>query len=150
MSRTRFISAAIVPFFLLVLSFLVSPPAAAGGYVFKAEVLDLRALGNDEYRVVFRQMNDVYGSDHAPPPLLVLHLRHDEAVTRRVSTDLVSKEKYLAAIELLKQQISQSPIVQLGVMGMRLTPIEGKPGEFSSYSLSIEEGVVYSWNGAID
>jgi hypothetical protein len=149
MSRTRSPAAAIAPFLLLVLSFLVSLPAAAGGYVFKAEVLDFRALGNDEYRVVFRQINDVYGSDHAPPPLLVLHLRHDEAVTRSVSTDLVSKEKYLAAIDLLKQ-ISQSPIVQLGVMGMRLTPIEGKPGEFSSYTLSIEDGIVVSWNGAID
>jgi hypothetical protein len=81
---------------------------------------------------------------------MIVHLRHDEAVTRRVSTDLVSKEKYLAAIELLKQQISQSPIVQLGVMGTRLTPIEGKPGEFSSYTLSIEDGIVVSWNGAID
>jgi hypothetical protein len=149
MSRTRSPAAAIAPFLLLVLSFLVSLPAAAGGYVFKAEVLDFRALGNDEYRVVFRQINDVYGSDHAPPPLLVLHLRPDEAVTRSVSTDLVSKEKYLAAIDLLKQ-ISQSPIVQLGVMGMRLTPIEGKPGEFSSYTLSIEDGIVVSWNGAID
>ena len=88
-------------------------------------------------------MNDVHGSDHAPPPLLALHLLHDEAVTRRVSTDLVSKEKYLAAIELLKQRISQSPIIQLGVMGGGLTPIEGKPGEFSSYSLFIQEGVVY-------
>jgi hypothetical protein len=135
---------------LLFLSLFASAPAAAGGYAFTVEVLDLRALGDDEYRMVFRPTSDVYGSDHAPPPLLVLHLRHDEAVTRSVSTDLVSKEKYLAAIELLKQQISQSPIVQLGVMGMRLTPIEGKPGEFGSYSLSIEEGVVYSWNGAID
>jgi hypothetical protein len=150
MSRARSRAAAIGPVLLLVLSLFASTPAAAGGYTFTAEVLDLRALGNDEYRVVFRRMNDVYGADHAPPPLLVLHFRHDEPVTRKVSKDLVSKEKYLAAIELLKQQISQSAIIQLGVMGMRLTPIDGKPGEFSSYSLSIEEGVVYSWNGAID
>jgi hypothetical protein len=150
MSRPRSSAAVIGSFLLLVFSFLGSTPAAAGGYAFKAEVLDFRALGDDEYRMVFRPTSDVYGSDHAPPASLVVHLRHDEAVTHDVSKDLVSKEKYLAAIELLKQQIAQSRIIQLGVMGGGLTPIEGKPGEFSSYTLSIIDGIVFSWNGAID
>jgi len=121
---------------------LFATTAVAGGYTFKAEVLDFQALGDDEYRIV---LNDIETSNR-----LIVHLRHDEAATRDVAKDLVSKEKYLAAIELLKQQIAQSPIIQLGVMGGGLTPIDGKPGEFGSYSLSIEEGVVYSWNGAID
>jgi hypothetical protein len=134
--------------FLLILGLVASLPAAAGGYAFKAEVLDFRALGNDEYRMVI--VANPNGDDLEPTEQMIVHLRHDEAVTRNVSKDLVSKEKYLAAIELLKQQIAQSPNIQLGVMGGGLTPIEGKPGELGSYSLSIEEGVVYSWNGAID
>jgi hypothetical protein len=126
---------------LLVLSLLASTPAAAGGYAFKAEVLDFRALGNDEYRIVF---NDLEATD-----LLIIHLRHDEVATRDVSKDLVSKEKYLAAIELLKQRIAQSPIIQLGIMGGRPAPIDDT-GEVHSYSLSVVEGIIYSWHGAID
>jgi hypothetical protein len=134
--------------FLLVLGLVASLPATAGGYIFKAEVLDFQALGNDTYRMVI--IANRQGDDLRPTEQMIVHLRHDEAATRDVSKDVVSKEKYLAAIELLKQQIAQSPHIQLGVMGGGLTPIEGKPGEFGSYSLSIEEGVVYSWNGAID
>jgi hypothetical protein len=133
---------------VLVLGLVASLPAIAGGYVFKAEVLDFGDVGNDEYRMVI--VANEHGDDLGPTEQMIVHLRHDEAATRDVSKDFVSKEKYLAAIELLKQQIAQSPHIQLGVMGGGLTPIEGKPGEFGSYSLSIEEGVVYSWNGAID
>lgn len=133
---------------VLLLAFITAQPAAAGGYVFKAEVLDFRAGSNDEYRMVL--IGNPHGDDLGPTELMIVHLRHDEAVTRKVSRDIVSKEKYLAAIELLKQQIAQSPIIRLGVMGGGLTPIDGKPGEFGSYSLSVEEGIVYSWNGAID
>ena len=146
--RTRSIAAAINALLLLVLSLFASTPAVAGGYVFKAEVLDFRAVGNDEYRMVI--VANPNGDDLGPTEQMIVHLRHDEVVTCKVSQDFVSKDKYLAAIELLKQQIAQSPNIQLGVMGGGLTPIEGKPGEFGSYSLSIEEGVVYSWNGAID
>jgi len=137
---------------LLVLSLFASTPAVAGGDYFTAEVLDFQALGNDEYRIVLRQMTPIYASDSMPTEPLVIHLRHDEALMR----DVGSKEEYLAAIELLKQQISQSPVIQFGVMGgSGLTPIEGKPGEFQSNSLSIEEPpfpdppeikrVVFSW-----
>ena len=149
-SRRRLLGLAIGSVFSIALGFLVSSPAAAGGYAFTAEVLEFQALGNDEYRIVIRQMPNPGGNDLGAPDPMVVHLRHDEDATREVSKDFVSKEKYLAAIELLKQQILQSPIIQLGVWGGGLTPIDGKPGEFSSYSLSIEEGVVYSWNGAID
>jgi hypothetical protein len=127
-------------FLLLVFSLLGSPPAAAGGDAFTAEVLDFRALGNDEYRIVLRQMTGLYGSDEVPAEPLVIHLRHDDDVMRRVSKDVVSREKYLEAIELLKQQIAQSPVIQFGVMGgSGLTSIDGKPGEFQSNSLSIEQ-----------
>jgi hypothetical protein len=50
MLRARSLAAAI-GLVLLVLSFLGSTPAAAGGYAFKAHVLDLRVVGNDEYRL---------------------------------------------------------------------------------------------------
>ena len=131
---------------VLVLGLVASLPAIAGGYVFKAEVLDFGDVGNDEYRMVIVANPDEDG----PTEQMIVHLRHDDAATRDVSKDFVSKEKYLAAIELLTQQIAQSPHIQLGVMGGGLMPIEGKPGEFGSYSLSIEERVVYSSNGAID
>ena len=132
--------------FFLVLGLVASLPAVAGGYVFKAEVLDFRAVGNDAYRMVIIANPGGDGSTEQ----MIVHLRHDEAATRKVSKDDVSEEKYLAAIELLKRQIAQSPIIQLGVMGGSLTPLEDKPGEFGSYSLSIIDGTVYSWNGAID
>jgi hypothetical protein len=148
MSRSRSLAVTIGSFLLLVLALFGSSSAAAGGYAFEAEVVDFRAVGNDEYRMVI--VANPHGDDPGPTKLMIVHLGHDEAVMRKVSRDIVSKEKYLAAIELLKQQISQSPIIQLGVMGGGLTPVEDKPGEFSSYSLSIEEGIVYSWNGAID
>jgi hypothetical protein len=133
---------------ILLLSLFAALPAAAGGYVFKAEVLDFRAEGNDAYRMVL--IANPFGDDLGPTELMIVHLGHDEAVTRKVPKEALSKESYLAAIALLQQQIAQSPIIQLGVMGGGLTPIEDKPGEFGSYSLSIEEGIVYSWNGAID
>lgn len=133
---------------VLLLGLFAALPAAAGGYVFKAEVLDFRAVGNDAYRMVL--IANPLGDDLGPTELMIVHLGRDEAVTRKVPKEGLSKERYLAAIALLQQQIAQSPIIQIGVMGGGLTPIEDKPGEFGSYSLSIEEGVVYSWNGAID
>lgn len=132
----------------LVVALFAPMPAVAGGYVFKAEVLDFRDVGNDAYRMAI--VANAHGDDLGPTEQMIVHLRHDEAATRDVPKDIVSKESYLAAIELLKRQIAPSPIIQLGVMGGGLTPIDGKPGEFGSYSLSIIEGVVYSWNGAID
>ena len=72
---------------------------------------------------------------------LVIHLRHDENVMRRVSS--VSREKYLSAIELLKQQIAQSTTIQFGFIGGMggrgiLPPTDDEPGVFQSYSLTIE------------
>jgi hypothetical protein len=135
---------------LLVLSLFTSPPVVAGGDYFQAEVLDFRALGNDEYRIVLRQMTGVYGSDEVAAEPLVIYLRHDETAMRREHG--ASKEKYLAAIELLKQQIAQSTLIRFGVIGGMGTgriipPIDGKPGEFQSNSLEIYEGVVYSLSG---
>lgn len=143
---------------LLVLSFLGSTPATAGGDYFKAEVLDFQALGNDEYRIVLRQMTGLYGDDRVPTEPLVIHLRHNESAMRRQLRDSVSEEQYLSAIELLKQQISESKVIHFGVMGGGLAPIEGKPGEFQGNSLSIEEPpfpdpaierVVFSWYGSL-
>ncbi len=87
-------------------------------------------------------MTGLYGSDEVSIEPLVIHLRHDENVMRRVSN--VSREKYLAAIELLKQQIAQSTTIQFGVMGGMggrgiLPPTDDEPGVFQSYSLTIEQ-----------
>jgi hypothetical protein len=144
MSRPRSSAAAIGSFLLLVFSFLGSTPAAAGGDAFTAEVLDFRALGNDEYRIVLRQMTGLYGSDEVPAEPLVIHLRHDDNVMRRYSKDVVSRKKYLAAIELLKQQIAQSKTIQFGVVGGMggrgiLPPTDDEPSVHQSYSLTIVE-----------
>ena len=142
MSRPRSRAAVIGSFLLLVFSFLGSTPAAAGGDAFTAEVLDFQPLGNDEYRIVLRQMTGLYGSDEVPAEPLVIHLRHDDDVMRRVSKDVVSREKYLEAIELLKQQIAQSKTIQFGVVGGFggrgiLPPTDDEPGVHQSYSLMI-------------
>lgn len=140
MPRRRLLASAIGAAVLLGL--FVSAPAAAGGDAFTAEVLDFRALGNDEYRIVLRQMTGLYGSDEVPAEPLVIHLRHDDDVMRRVSKDVVSREKYLEAIELLKQQIAQSKTIQFGVIGGMggrgiLPPTDDEPGVHQSYSLMI-------------
>ena len=150
MLRTRSLAAIASLFLLLVLSLLGSPPANAGGDYFTAEVLDFQDLGNDEYRIVLRQLTPLYGSDSVPTDPLVIHLRHDEAAMGGASRDVASKEEYLAAIALLKRQIAQSTMIQFGFWGSGVIPIEGKPGEFQSNSLSIEEpGIVFSWHRAI-
>lgn len=162
MLRTQSLSAAI-GLVLLVVSFLGSTPAAAGGDAFTAEVLDFQALGNDEYRIVLRQMTGLYGSDEVPAEPLVIYLRHDEDTMRRISKNVVSREKYLAAIELLKQQIAQSTTIRFGIIGGMgggsiLPPIDGRPGEFQSNSLSIEQPpypepglarIVFAWPGPV-
>jgi hypothetical protein len=157
MSRPRSRIAVIGSFLLLVLGLLASTPAVAGGDYFTAEVLDFRALSNDEYLIVLRQMTGLYGSDEVPSEPLVIHLRHDDDAMRRVSKYMVSREKYLTAIELLKQQIAQSTIIHFGVwggMGARgiLPPTDDEPGVFQSYSLTIEElpdraikQIVFAW-----
>lgn len=138
-------------------------PAAAGGDSFAVEVLDFQAVGNEEYRIVLRQMTGLYGSDEVSAEPLVIYLRHDEDVMHRVSKDMVSRVKYLAAIELLKQQIAQSTTIQFGNIGGMgggsiLPPIDGKPGEFQSNSLSIEQPpypepgiarIVFAWPGPV-
>lgn len=135
---------------LIVLGILVSTPAAAGGDYFTAEVLDFRALGNDEYRIVLRQMTSIYGSKSVPTDPLVIYLRHDEAAMRGAREEVASTEKYLAAIEFLKRQIAQSAIIQFGFWGSGVIPIDGKPGEFQSNSLTVEEpGIVFSWHRAV-
>jgi hypothetical protein len=134
----------------IVLGILVSTPAAAGGDYFTAEVLDFRALGNDEYRIVLRQMTAMYGSKSVPTDPLVIYLRHDEAAMRGAREEVASKEKYLAAIDLLKRQIAQAAIIQFGFWGSGVIPIDGKPGEFQSNSLTVEEpGIVFSWHRAV-
>lgn len=127
---------------VLLLGLCAAQPAAAGGDAFTAEVLDFRALGNDEYRIVLHQMTGLYGSNEVPAKPLVIHLRHDDDVMRRAPKDLVSREKYLEAIELLKQQIAQSKTIQFGVVGGMggrgiLPPTDDEPGVHQSYSLSI-------------
>jgi hypothetical protein len=135
---------------LLVLSLFASPPAVAGGDYFEAKVLDFQALGNDEYRLVLRQMTPMYGSKSVPTDPLVIYLRHDEAAMRGAREEVASKEKYLAAIDLLKRQIAQSTIIQFGFWGSGIIPIDGKPGEFQSNSLTVEEpGIVFSWHRAV-
>jgi hypothetical protein len=135
---------------LIVLGILVSTPAAAGGDYFTAEVLDFRALGNDVYRIVLRQMTPIYGSKSVPTDPLVIYLRHDEAAMRGAREEVASTEKYLAAIEFLKRQIAQSAIIQFGFWGSGVIPIDGKPGEFQSNSLTVEEpGIVFSWHRAV-
>jgi hypothetical protein len=135
---------------LLVLSLFASPPAVAGGDYFEAKVLDFQALGNDEYRLVLRQMTPMYGSKSVPTDPLVIYLRHDEAAMRGAREEGASKEKYLAAIDLLKRQIAQSTIIQFGFWGSGIIPIDGKPGEFQSNSLTVEEpGIVFSWHRAV-
>ena len=135
---------------LLVLGILVSTPAAAGGDYFTAEVLDFRALGNDEYRIVLRQMTPMYGSKNVSTDPLVIYLRYDEAAMRGAGEEVASKGKYLAAIDLLKRQISQSTIIQFGFWGSGVIPIDGKPDEFQSNSLTVEEpGIVFSWHRAV-
>jgi hypothetical protein len=135
---------------LLVFSLFSSTPVVAGGDYFTAHVLEFQDLGNDEYRIVLRQMTPMYGSDSVPTEPLVIHLRHDEAAMRRGRSEVVSREKYLAAIELLKRQISQSTIIRFGFWGSGVIPIGGKPGEFQSNSLTIEEqGIVFSWHRAV-
>lgn len=141
---------AIARVLLLILGLVTSAPAVAGGDYFTAEVLDFQALGNDEYRIVLRQMTPLYGSDGVLTDPLVIHLRHDEAAMRRGFREVVTKEQYLAAIELLKRQIAQSAIIQFGFWGSGVMPIDGKPGEFQSNSLTIEEpGIVFSWHRAV-
>ncbi len=141
---------AIARVLLIVLAFFVSAPAVAGGDYFTAEVLDFRALGNDEYRIVLRQMTPIYGSKSVSTDPLVIYLRHDEAAMRGAREKVASKEKYLAAIDLLKRQISQSTIIQFGFWGSGVIPIDGKPGEFQSNSLTVEEpGIVFSWHRAV-
>lgn len=150
MSRPRSRAAVIGSFLLLAFSFLGSTPAAAGGDYFTAEVLDFRNLGNDEYRIVLRQMTSMHGSDDVPTDPFVIYLRHDESAMRRGFRAVVSKEEYLAAIDLLKQQIAQSTIIRFGFWGSGVIPIDGKPGEFQSNSLTIEEqGIVFSWHRAV-
>ena len=135
---------------LLVFSLFASPSALAGGDYFEAEVLDFQALGNDEYRLVLRQMTPMYGSKSVPADPLVIYLRHDEAAMRGAREEVASREKYLAAIEFLKRQISQSAIIQFGFWGSGVIPIDGKPGEFQSNSLTVEEpGIVFSWHRAV-
>ena len=150
---------AIARLLFVVLGFFVSAPAVAGGDAFTGEVLDFQAVGNDEYRIVLRQMTGLYGSDEVPVEPLVIHLRHDDEVMRRAPKDLVSREKYLEAIKLLKQQIAQSKIIQFGViggMGRRgiLPPTDDEPSVHQSYSLSIihppypkpgAKSIVFAW-----
>ena len=141
---------AIARVLLVVLGFLVSAPASAGGDYFTAEVLDFQALGNDEYRIVLRQMTPMYGSDNVPADPLVIYLRHDKDAMRRGFREVVTKDQYLAAIELLRRQISQSAIIRFGFWGAGIIPIDGKPGAFQSNSLTIEEpGIVFSWHRAV-
>jgi hypothetical protein len=144
---------------VLLLGLLAAQPAVAGGDAFTAEVLDFRALGNDEYRIVLRQLTGLYGSDEVPAEPLVIHLRHDEDVMRRAPKDLVSRENYLEAIELLKQQIAQSKTIEFGVIGGMggrgiLPPTDDEPGVHQSYSLSIiqppypkpgAKSIVFAW-----
>jgi len=144
---------------LLVLGIFASSAAVAGGDYFEAEVLDFRPLGNDEYRIVLRQMTGLYGSDEVPAEPLVIHLRHDDDVMRRAPKDLVSRENYLEAIELLKQQIAQSKTIEFGVIGGMggrgiLPPTDDEPGVHQSYSLSIiqppypkpgAKSIVFAW-----
>lgn len=145
MLRTRSLAAAIGPVLLLFVSVFVAPPAGAGGSAFTAEVLDFQDLGNDEYRLVLRQLTSLYVSDSVPAKPITIRLRHDETAMR----DSVSKEEYVAAIALLRQQIAQSATIQFGVMGgSGLAPIDGRPGELQSNGLTIEDGIVYAWNGA--
>ena len=157
MSRTRSLTAAIGSFLLLVLSFFGSMPAAAGGDYFEVEVLSFHALGNDEYRIVLRPMTSIYVSDGVRTDPIVIYLRHDEAAMRRAFSEAVSKEEYLAAIDLLMQQIAQSTKIRFGFWGRGVVPIEGKPGEFPSNALTIEEPpfadpaikrIVFSWSDA--
>jgi len=147
MSRRRLLASAIGAAVLLG-PFTVQP-AAAGGDYFIAEVLDFQALGNDEYRLELRQMTPTYGSKSVPTDPLVIYLRHDEAAMRG-AREVASREKYLAVIEFLKRQISQSAIIQFGFWGSGVIPIDGKPGEFQSNSLTVEEpGIVFSWHRAV-
>jgi hypothetical protein len=150
---------AIARLLFVVLALFVSTPAVAGGDAFTAEVLGFQAVGNDEYRIVLRQMTGLYGSDEVAAEPLVIHLRHDDEVMRRAPKDLVSREKYLEAIELLKQQIAQSKIIQFGVIGGMggrgiLPPTDDEPGVHQSYSLSIiqppypkpgAKSIVFAW-----
>ena len=85
-----------------------------------------------------------------PTDPLVIYLRHDVAAMRGARSDVASREKYLAAIDFLKRQIAQSATISFGFWGERVVSIDGKPGEFQSNSLSIEEpGIVFSWHRAI-
>jgi hypothetical protein len=150
MTHKRSLAATASLLLLLVLSLLGSSPANAGGDYFTAEVLDFQDLGRDEYRLMLRQLTPLYASEGVPTNPIVIYLRHDEAAIRRGLRDAVSKEEFVAAIALLKQQIAQSTTIQLGVMGgSGLAPIDGKPGEFQCNSLTVEDGVVVAWNGAV-
>jgi hypothetical protein len=64
---------------------------------------------------------------------------------RRVPSHIASRKIYNKAIGLLREQISRSRFIKFGIWSDGFIPIAGKPGEYQSNSLSIEDGVVVSW-----
>ena len=122
----------------------------AGGGSFQAEILELSAKRNHEYRMVLLQFENPYGEDPEKPKKLVIHLRFNPKRFPKPRDPGISKEAYLKAIEILQAQFKKGGRFRFGIMANGYEPIPGKPGEFQSNALVYQkehsgEWVVYSF-----
>jgi hypothetical protein len=125
----------------------------AGNNWFVAKIVSLTSEAKDEYRLELIQYTAANGgATNVPPAHLVIHLRFNERLFTRSCPDCPTKEKYLAAILSLKQQLAVGTKFPFGIVSAGFEPIQGKKGEVRSNALCIlkdshHHDIVYSFAG---
>jgi hypothetical protein len=109
----------------------------AGGDSFLIEIVSLTPKNNGEYKMEFVQHGAPYGKAfEGEPKRVIAHLRYEESIFGE-GTAYTSRQKYEAAIAVLKDQAGNKEKGLFGVMAQGYLPIKGKKDEYQSNALAI-------------